>query len=318
MARGCALWPRGWAESVFTSASAPAPRDPDRIVWQSALTRIGAFRCGVEHPSFRDSGAARNWCFVFPRTAVRIEHEHERAFAANPNVITFYNRGQAYLRHAVAGDGDRCDWFGFDCGLVRDAVRAFDPEVDRRPERPFRLTRAFAGSETYLRQRRIFQAAARAGGGDELAIEESMIQLLHDVVRVTYGTHARGVAHAMDGSPSAAALRRQREIASFTEGLLSSRWDESLRLDGIAAAAGVSPYHLCRLFRRSTGLSLHQYRNRMRVRMALEPVTETARALSDIAVDSGYCHHSHFTGAFGREFGCPPASLREPSRAGFW
>jgi hypothetical protein len=68
---------------------------PDRIVWSGALARIGAFRCGIDDPWFHDSGPAQNWCFVFPRTAVKIQHEHEPAFAANPHTITFCNRDQA-------------------------------------------------------------------------------------------------------------------------------------------------------------------------------------------------------------------------------
>ena len=84
----------------------------DRIVFDSGLVRVGAFRCHPDDPSFHDSGPARNCCFVFPRTAVEIQHEHERAFVANPNVVTFYNQGQAYLRNAVSIEGDRCDWFG--------------------------------------------------------------------------------------------------------------------------------------------------------------------------------------------------------------
>ena len=65
----------------------------DRIVFDSGLVRMGAFRCHPSHASFHDSGPPRNCCFVFPRTAVEIQHEHEAAFIANPNVVTFYNKG---------------------------------------------------------------------------------------------------------------------------------------------------------------------------------------------------------------------------------
>ena len=70
-------------------------RTVDHIVFDSGLVRIGAFRCHPDHPSFEDSGPAQNYCFVFPRTAVKIEHEHEPVFVANPNVVTFYNLGRS-------------------------------------------------------------------------------------------------------------------------------------------------------------------------------------------------------------------------------
>jgi|SRR5579871_141111 len=121
--------------------------DPfERIVFRSKLVQIGAFRCAPDHPCFHDSGPAQNHCFVFPRTAVEIQHEHEAAFVANPNVGTFYNAGQLYRRQAISPEGDRCDWFGVDPGVVRDAVRQFDPAVDEHAEYPFRFTRGWTGA----------------------------------------------------------------------------------------------------------------------------------------------------------------------------
>ena len=92
----------------------------DRIVFDSGLVRVGAFRCHPDDSSFHDSGPARHCCFVFPRTAVEIQHEHA---PANPNVAPFYNQGQAYLRNAVSIEGDRCDWFGVEIDVVQDVVR---------------------------------------------------------------------------------------------------------------------------------------------------------------------------------------------------
>jgi AraC-like DNA-binding protein len=274
---------------------------PDRIVWSGALARIGAFRCRVDDPWFHDSGPAQNWCFVFPRTAVRIQHERQAAFAANPNVITFYNRGQSYRRDAISPQGDRCDWFGVHPDLAREAVRACDPEADSRPERPFRLPRAFADAATYLMQRRIFMAVESSGESDALAIEESIVDLLRRVVRCAYRNRA---------SRQPPAPARQNDIAIFVEELLSRRSDEPLQLADIARQAGVSAYHLCRIFKRATGASMHQYRNHIRLRAGLEPVCESAQPVSEIAVASGYYSHSHFTGAFRREFGCTPVTLR--------
>jgi hypothetical protein len=118
---------------------------------------VGAFRCHPDDPSFHDSGPARNCCFVFPRTAVEIQHEHERAFVANPNVVTFYDQGQAYRRNAVSLDGDRCDWFGiedghliktFTCRIPGDTF-GFDSvtmgDVDKDGTADFLITSGWSG-----------------------------------------------------------------------------------------------------------------------------------------------------------------------------
>src|SRR5450432_4475664 len=138
----------------------------DRVVFDTGIVRIGAFRCNPSHPSFHDSGPARNCCFVFPRTAVEIEHEHEHAFAANPNVVTFYNQGQSYLRRAISAEGDRCDWFAVSADVARDAIRVYDTTVDDRPDYPFRLSRGWSDPRTYLQQRRLFERASQGQAGD--------------------------------------------------------------------------------------------------------------------------------------------------------
>lgn len=70
--------------------------------------------------------ALPNYCFVFPRTAVEIQHERKPAFVANPNVVRFYNAGQVYWRNPISPEGDRCDPFGVKPGLVREPLLARD------------------------------------------------------------------------------------------------------------------------------------------------------------------------------------------------
>src|SRR5262249_27849273 len=98
------------------------PSFTDTIVFESSLVRIGAFRCDRDYPAFQDTGPANNDCFVFPRTAIQIEHEHEPPFVANPNIVTFYNRGQRYRRYEISDRGDLCDWYGIDRSLAREVI----------------------------------------------------------------------------------------------------------------------------------------------------------------------------------------------------
>ena len=286
------VWPSAFGVTMVADSF-------DRIVFDSGTVRIGAFRCGTEHPRFCDSGPASNYCFVFPRTAVEIEHEHERGFVANPNVVTFYNAGQEYGRRPISPRGDQCDWFGLDAELVRDAVRVWDPAVDERPERPFRLTRGFSNPRTYLLQRRVFEQAA-LGGANTLATEEAAVGLLDAVVRAAYARSgkARGLAAV------------KRDAVHEVEVILSRDWDRDLRLCDIAREAGISIYHLCRMFHRATGKTLHQYRSQLRVRASLERVCESRDPIIEIALDAGFSSHSHFTSAFHREFGGTPSQMR--------
>ena len=279
-----------------------AREEIDRVVFESGLVRIGAFRCQPEHPSFQDTGPAENYCFVFPRTAVEIQHEHEPAFVANSNVVTFYNAGQVYWRNPISPEGDRCDWFGVKPGLLRDALRRFDSSVDDRSEVLFHFSRGWSDAQSYLLQRRLFILVTSSKAVDPLAIEETVIDLLDRVIRST--------CTSCFSSCQPEIRRRQRHTVHEIETLLSQRVEDRLTLNEIAGEVGFSEYHVCRLFRRVTGIKLHQYLLRLRMREALTDVVESGRSLTDVALDAGFSSHSHFTDVFRHEFNATPSSVR--------
>src|SRR4051812_2346311 len=126
----------------------------DSILFSTDSVTIGAFRCAATHPSFRNSGPIRDDCFVFPRTAVQIEHDNAAPFIADPTIVTLYNRRQEYQRQAVSAQGDRCDWFAVSPELLRAALRDRDP-VAAEHERPMRFTHALTDADTYFVQRQL-------------------------------------------------------------------------------------------------------------------------------------------------------------------
>jgi AraC family transcriptional regulator len=274
--------------------------DADRVVFATDSVTIGAFRCGTAHPSFRDSGPIRQDCFVFPRSAVIIEHCGARPFVADPTLVTLYNRDQRYERRAVSRDGDRCDWFAVSPDVLRGALADRDPAA-AASERPIRFMHAPSDAATYLAQRRLFTDASESSPPDPLAIEERVVALLDRVLELAYRT--------APPSPDVE-LRRAAALADATKRWIAPRVAAHLTLGRIAAAAGCSVFHLCRSFRRATGRTLHGYREQVRLRLALERIGDGERNLSQLALDLGYSSHSHFTAGFRRAFGAPPSAAR--------
>ena len=274
----------------------------ERIVFSSECVKIGAFRCATAHPSFRNSGPIRDDCFVFPRTAVVIQHDHARAFVADQTIVTLYNRRQEYERRAVSADGDRCDWFAVSPELLRGALLDRDPAA-ADDERPIRFTHAPADASTYLAQRRLFLEASASPGADPLDIEERVVSLLDRVLDLAYD------------EPRAAAPRLRMphasDLADAAKQWVAPRAAGRLTLTRIARALDCSVFHLCRSFRHATGLTLHAYRDQVRLRLALERLETGERDLSRLALDLGYSSHSHFTAAFRRLFGVPPSAARK-------
>jgi AraC family transcriptional regulator len=275
----------------------------DTILFASRLATVGAFRAPPEHPHFHDSGPIQNWVFVFPRTAVWIRHPGGQAFVADPNVITFYNRGQTYRRDRISPAGDRCEWFAVAQEAVVEAVRRFRPEVEARPDRPFPLSHSRADARLYLLQRALVGELEASPVPDVLRTEEACLELLH-----------RSLAHAF-GRPkdpprvASATERRHLDLAMAAAAILAHGFREDVSLDGLASRLGVSAGHLCRCFRRHVGRRLHEHRDQLRLRASLEEIAD-GRDLTDVALDLGYSSHSHFTAAFRRAFGIVPSDAR--------
>jgi len=297
------------SRSAFAGQGTAYAEEPpvflDREVFVSPVVTVGEFRCTVSHPGFEDSGPIREDCFVFPRLAVSIQHEHAPAFVANPNVVTFYNAGQVYRRQPISPSGDHCHWFAVDRATACEVLDAAG--IDAAATGPFGWNRAPSAPAAYLAQREIVDAALQIGKSpaiDAAGIEERVIFLLDRSIRTAN--------EAPGSTPASRYLRTTHDAIHEIEILLSTRWNESWQLTDLARRAELSPFHLCRAFHRLTGFTLHQYRLRLRLRAALDDMRRTRRSLVEIALDAGFCSHSHFTSAFRREFGVPPSEWRMP------
>jgi AraC-like DNA-binding protein len=285
----------------------PAPQFRDEVVFESALVRIGAFRCDADHAAFRQSAPIVNHCVWFSRTPVVIQPQHEPSFLANANTVTFYNRGELFGRRRVAARGDESDWFAVEESLACRIVDACAPYGDVGHAGPFPWSHVSIDSATYFRQRALFEAAASASRADAFSIEEGVIDLVERAMRQASSADRRRQAPQVSS--------QHRVLARDVELVLSGDFARPLSLTDLAGRVGTSVYHLCRVFRAVTGSTMHQYRQRLRLRAALEVVTAGEATLTEIAVGLGFPSHSHFTKAFRVEFGVLPSVLRRSSQS---
>jgi AraC family transcriptional regulator len=279
-------------------------RPLDHVIFRTTAVQVGAFSCATYDPRFRDSGPTENHLVVFPRSAVWIRHAGSRAFVADPRLATIYNRGQEYTRTSLSPDGDRCDWFAVAPEVALDIARSLDQRVDDDPTRPFRHQFSACSSELYLRQRHLF-LALRAGRVDPLVAEQRVMEIVDTSLREAYRD-----------SPSRPERPRrsedaQRDLVERARAAIAQRPTEKLTVAELARRLGTSPFHLCRVFRARTGLTLHAYRIEVRLRLLLEQLTTSSADLSRIAVELGFSSHSHMTALLRRRMGWTPRALRD-------
>ncbi len=86
--------------------------------------------------------------------------------------------------------------------------------------------------------------------------------------------------------------------------------DTDFSLDDLAQQVGMSTYHFCRLFKRSTRESPNQYVVRLRIEEAKRLLKETKFSILDVALAVGYNSPSHMATQFKRLTGATPSAYR--------
>lgn len=92
--------------------------------------------------------------------------------------------------------------------------------------------------------------------------------------------------------------------------LVDASLNKPLSLQNLADLAGVSPFHFCKMFKRTTGVSPWQFVIRWRIdRAALMLIHQRSATLSAIATACGFVDQSHLTRVFKRLRGLTPGEF---------
>jgi AraC-like DNA-binding protein len=135
--------------------------------------------------------------------------------------------------------------------------------------------------------------------------------LAEHVVRFAAALLARKLPERVaSGRPATEAARRR--VVSQAKAALAA--DPGLGLVALGRVTGCSPHHVSRVFTEVTGLTVSQYRNRLRVSLVLERVAEGEADLAGLAGDLGFADHAHLTRTVRAATGRTPSSLRAAFR----
>ena len=136
---------------------------------------------------------------------------------------------------------------------------------------------------------------------------ESLATAIAAYVAANYSVHSARFAEYHDG------LSKQR--LSNAIDYIHSNLHRNLGVADIARAAFISPYYFGKLFKRSTGQTVHQYVLERRVCMAQSLLAKTDIGLSEIASSVGLANQSHLTTVFKTKLGVTPRYFRLQSRS---
>jgi len=100
--------------------------------------------------------------------------------------------------------------------------------------------------------------------------------------------HASASAKAPRGMLSKTALERLTEY-------IFAHLDEPIAVAALARIAGRSPFHFCRVFTRSVGMSPHRYVVHLRLQRAIEHIRDGRLGFAEIAACTGFADQSHLS-----------------------
>ena len=93
---------------------------------------------------------------------------------------------------------------------------------------------------------------------------------------------------------------------------MQANYARDVKLEDVAEAVHLSPFHLARMFKQVTGASPHQYLVQVRVNAARSLLSAGSgqRSLAEVAAAVGFADQSHLTRQFKRHFGVTPSRAR--------
>ncbi|NBD25842.1 helix-turn-helix domain-containing protein [Paenibacillus glycinis] len=92
--------------------------------------------------------------------------------------------------------------------------------------------------------------------------------------------------------------------------LLSSRMQDPVRIEDLAREIGLSPSRLSHLYKESTGSSIIDSLNDMRIRQAALLLEHSGRQAAEVAEEVGYLNYNHFASQFRKRFGVNPRTYK--------
>jgi AraC-like DNA-binding protein len=251
---------------------------------------VADVRCPGGPAGFDTPEVSRGHLLVAARRGAFLRREGGTEILIDGTVAYLSAPGQAeQYAHPIPG-GDVCTGIWLSPSLLAMLTGA-DPAAAHA------LLPMDAASEFALR--RITALALRGDPDGSLA---------ERVVRFGAALFARGGLPERAVTPRPATTAAWRRTVSQAKAALAA--DPRLGLIALGRMAGCSPHHLSRVFSQLTGASVSQYRNRLRVSLALDRLAQGERDLAALACDLGFADHAHLTRTVRAATGGTPSALR--------
>jgi AraC-like DNA-binding protein len=272
------------------------------VLWESPRVRFGIFEARLGEPDGGIEGRVPTWpTLAFPRATVRMRSLPGREAAIADAATAVLLAPERRLRvHGIGCSRVMATFLQVHPDFLMELVTEAGASTVEDVEELFARSPRVTDFDVLALQRLVLQHVQRSPSPDERFVKQALRRILESTMKGLAGARSR------PGAPCS----QSRWLAERAREVLARRYRENTSVRELAEEVGCSVFHLCRVFRIETGLTLHQYRHRLRLAASLSRVVR-GDDLSSVACDLGYASHSHFTERFRTAFGLTPSRYRE-------
>lgn len=220
--------------------------------------------------------------------AVATRHRGMR-HVAGPGEVMLLNPGELHTGEPAHPDG----WTHVMCYPSVALIRRVANELRGRPgAAPVLPAPLLCEPALAARVARLLQAPAHSG--DLVRLDSALLGLLATLL----GRHAGVAVRRLPLGGLHPAIRRVREY-------LHAHFTQRVTIADLSEVAGLSPFHLIRMFHARIGLPPYMYLEHLRVSLA-RTLLMAGVPIAEVASRTGFGDQSHFTRRFKRVVGVPP------------
>jgi len=141
-----------------------------------------------------------------------------------------------------------------------------------------------------------------------IAVErfQAIIQLLNMFALYLADYASRHALACAETEPNSVASAKQ---------FVQSNVEESISLAQVAKHVNVSRFYFCKLFKKTTGMTLTEYVSRVRVEKAKSLLVDPSLRISEVVYAAGFGSIPRFNSVFKRHVGMPPTEYRAALRS---
>jgi AraC-like DNA-binding protein len=139
----------------------------------------------------------------------------------------------------------------------------------------------------------------------QAATDQKNSKLEQDVALWEFLSHL--IKHYASNSPSVRPLKSAHASVMLACDYLHAHYASDIFLETLAAIAGLSRFHFCRVFRKEVGVSCSAYQTQLRITQAKKLLIQGI-SIRTVATMTGFYDQSHFGWHFKRQVGVTPGA----------